>query len=154
MRTKGTLTEGMLTEGMLTEGMLTEGTLTEGMQGQPFTFKVPLYDNSKTWNNQTLQFGNNAVPEETLLIYYYAPWCVNCIEFNEHWKQLKEFYKGSSRVLLVDIDCEKNPLVAQLANVGQFPTLRIIRGSRVVEYPHNRSMTFEGITQYLRTRSV
>lgn len=126
----------------------------EGMISQPFIFKVPLYDNSKKWYNQTLQFGSDSVPEETLVIYYYAPWCVNCVSFNEHWKQLKEFYKGSTRVLLIDIDCETNPLVADLAGVMQFPTLRIIRGSRVVEYPHNRPMTFEGVTQFLRTRSV
>ena len=89
------------------------------------------------------------IPEETLITYFYAPWCDNCNKFEPEWKKLMKAFKRSQKVILASVDCDVNKQVCDNADVRKLPTIRFTRGGRTTEYPPHLNRSFEDIIEWL-----
>jgi len=55
---------------------------------------------------------------------YYVDWCPHCVNAKPHFKKLMNHKKiNNHKIKYHMIDCEKNPKLAEQANIDGYPTL-------------------------------
>lgn len=104
------------------------------------------YDNKKMITRK--------IAEETLCILYYAPWDARNKEILKIWTEFSDYFRNNSKVLVVTIDCSQNENMCKKALINKYPTMRFIRGGRVVDYPYHFPISLENLIQYVTSRSI
>ncbi|MDD3078241.1 MAG: thioredoxin family protein [Paludibacter sp.] len=84
----------------------------EILDAAAFKQKVWNFDKNKTFTREG---------KTPILLDFYATWCPPCKKLYPHLQQLQEKYKG--KLVIYEVDVDKNPEIARLFNVQAMPTL-------------------------------
>lgn len=63
--------------------------------------------------------------KKTIIVDFYADWCIPCKQIPEILKEVKGKFKDSVRIIKVNVD--KNPLIATKYKVRSLPTIMIFK---------------------------
>lgn len=94
------------------------------------------------------------IPEETTIVYFYAPWCEECKKFNGEWSKLKRIFKDNDKIKMIEINCDDNLELCKKVRLDALPNIRFIRNGRTTKYPYLHNRTYEDILRYIRTMSL
>jgi hypothetical protein len=127
----------------------------ESNMTKPYTtiYKRNNFKQRITNDRNDINIGDN-ISEETIIILYYSESNKEYQKFKSTWDNLKQKFNNNKLVILIDIDCNKNKSLCEKANITYYPTLRFIRGSRVVEYPIYKNRTYDDIIYYLLNNMI
>jgi len=139
------------------------------LQEMGFTNITELKGGMMAWNNEFGQpqaASSNAQPkssemtmqdfeklidtDKTVLVDFYAEWCGPCQKMKPFLHQMKE--DMSSELVLIQIDVDKNPKLANLFRVEALPTLMIYK-NKVKEWHHLGYMSKEELVQKIKGTS-
>ena len=73
---------------------------------------------------------NDFVKEGTVLIDFFADWCMPCIMMSPIIDELSEKFKG--KIKFGKVNVEENPELAQKFNVASIPTIIIFKDGEIV----------------------
>ena len=72
------------------------------------------------------------------LYFFGTSWCPHCISAKPEWKEFVEENKdkefNGKRVNFVDVDCDKEPALADKYEVSGYPTIKLDKGSEIIEF--------------------
>lgn len=73
------------------------------------------------------------------LYFFYTDWCPHCKKAKPEWEQLKKNYSGEKTINgyiinFIEVDCESNPSLAEKFNVEQYPTVKLVKGNKIIEF--------------------
>lgn len=73
------------------------------------------------------------------LYFFYTDWCPHCKKAKPEWEQLKRNYSGGKtvngyKINFIEVDCEANTALAEKFNVEQFPTIKLVKGNKIIEF--------------------
>ncbi len=81
---------------------------------------------------------NNQDPNQATFMFFYTTWCPHCISAKPEWKAFVEENKdkvfNGKRVNFVDVDCDKEPALADKYDVSGYPTIKLDKGSEIIEF--------------------
>jgi protein disulfide-isomerase-like protein len=88
-----------------------------------------------------------------VLIKYHAPWCGYCKELSPIWQKIiKKFdektLKNDKTIKLISLDCEAHQRLAKKHKIGGFPTLKLFKKKKIIEY-ENKNTYFE-ISKFIK----
>lgn len=126
------------------------GSYTESNMIKPYTYLYKNKNFGQRYLNDHLDINvEDKISEETIVLLYYSESSKEYQKFKPIWDNLKQKFNNDKLVILIDIDCVKNRSICEKANIRYYPTLRFIRGSRVVEYPIFKNRTYDDMIYYL-----
>jgi thioredoxin 1 len=71
------------------------------------------------------KFHNIINSKKTVIVDFYADWCIPCKQIPRILKEVKDKLKDSVRIIKVNVD--KNPLIATKYKVRSLPTVMIFK---------------------------
>ena len=82
---------------------------------------------------------------------YYVNWCPHCVNTKPHFKKILGDKKiNGKNVHITMVDCEKNPELAEQANVESYPTIKFSNNGEEVDY--NGERTEQGFMSWLKEK--
>jgi thiol-disulfide isomerase/thioredoxin len=105
------------------------------------SFKLEAFDNQNTGSHATF-------------VMFYANWCGHCQRTKPEFQKLKDSYKGSVKILMIDAELDEHKELVQSQNIKGFPTIRYYPSgldSSYSEYDGERQS--ESFLSYLQTQS-
>lgn len=92
------------------------------------------YVNNKEYVNK-----KDSDDSDTATIYFfYTVWCPHCKTAQPVWKSLKEKIGDKKingvKLSFVDVDCDKDTSTADKFKVEGYPTIKLVKGNKVIEY--------------------
>jgi thiol-disulfide isomerase/thioredoxin len=98
-------------------------------------------------NSKFIEKINSGKP---MLILYYADWCGHCNEFKGSWNQIANILSKNRKINVVQVEHSNlKGLPSKYNAVNGFPTIRIIKGSKIIEYNGTRST--KSLIEFLAT---
>ena len=79
---------------------------------------------------------DNDTNEGTLYLFY-TTWCPYCKVSRPQWDKLKEQTGGvikNTKIIFREIDCDKNPDIADKYKVDGYPTIKLIYNDKIYDY--------------------
>lgn len=74
---------------------------------------------------------------EATLYFFYTDWCPLSKKAEPEWKAFKED-TGSSydsvALTFIEVDCDKNPEMADKFNINGYPTIKLVYNDKIYEY--------------------
>ena len=85
------------------------------------------------------------------LYFFFTNWCPHCKTAKPVWEKLKEQTTSVNGVTInyVDVDCEKDPTLAEKYKVEGYPTIKLVKDNEVIEY--DAKPKYETLTEFLHT---
>lgn len=80
---------------------------------------------------------NNNDTKEATLYLFYTTWCPYCKVSRPQWDKLKEQTGGvvkNTKIIFREIDCDKNPDIADKYKVDGYPTIKLIYNDKIYDY--------------------
>lgn len=74
---------------------------------------------------------------KTLAVKFYAPWCGHCKKMAPTWEEIAAPL-AARNVVVSEVDCTVHKDVCDAFGVRGYPTLKAVRGDRVVDYSGSR----------------
>lgn len=71
------------------------------------------------------------------IIYFYTEWCPYCKKSRPEWNSFKELVDLQSfkeTLTLKEVDCDKNPEIADNYKIEGYPTIKLIYNGEVYDY--------------------
>lgn len=72
------------------------------------------------------------------LYFFYTSWCPHCKTAFPIWNNLKEEIGDSTvkgtKIKFIEIDCDKEPAIAEKFNVEGYPTIKLVNKKQIIEY--------------------
>ena len=71
------------------------------------------------------------------IIYFYTEWCPYCKKSRPEWnsfKELTELQSFKETLTLKEVDCDKNPEIADNYKIEGYPTIKLIYNGEVYDY--------------------
>lgn len=110
----------------------------------------PKIDASFVPNNEYVQGGKGSLKEADLMLFY-VTWCPHCKQAKPVWDAMREKYDGKTIngtvVHFKAFDCDKEEQMADKFNVEGFPTIKLNKGTEVIEFDAKPSE--DTLTQFL-----
>ena len=83
--------------------------------------------------------GDSEDSEDTATLYFfYTEWCPHCKTAKPIWKTFKEKIGDKKinnvRLNFVEVDCDKDSATANRFKVDGYPTIKLVKGNKVIEY--------------------
>lgn len=70
---------------------------------------------------------------QSVLVSFYAPWCGHCQQLAPTWKKVGEHLQ-ESEIVVGKLDCTQHQDIASKYQVRGFPTIKIFRSGRGIDY--------------------
>jgi thiol-disulfide isomerase/thioredoxin len=83
---------------------------------------------NKEFVNKDTDNNNNAT-----IIYFYTEWCPYCKKWNS-FKDLVDLQSFKETLTLKEVDCDKNPEIADNYKIDGYPTIKLIYNGEVYDY--------------------
>ena len=88
-----------------------------------------------------------------VLIKYHAPWCSFCKKLEPIWQKLIKKYdektlKNEKKIKLISLDSEAHQRLAKKHEIQAFPTLKLFKKKKVVEYENKN--TYVEISKFIK----
>jgi thioredoxin-like negative regulator of GroEL len=87
--------------------------------------------------------------KESELMLFYAAWCPHSQTTLKQWYKYKETYKGDYKISFSEIDCDKNPNVADNYDIDSYPTIILLLDGK--KYIFDAQMNDATLTQFINT---
>lgn len=74
---------------------------------------------------------------EATLYFFYTDWCPLSKKAEPEWKGFKEDTGGSYdgvSLTFIEVDCDKDPEVADKFNINGYPTIKLVYNDKIYEY--------------------
>jgi thiol-disulfide isomerase/thioredoxin len=74
---------------------------------------------------------------EATLYFFSTDWCPLSKKAEPEWKAFKEDTGGSYdgvKLTFVEVDCDKNPELADKFNINGYPTIKLVYNDKIYEY--------------------
>ena len=93
--------------------------------------------------NRNYVANNEFSPESNIsnsadLYFFYTTWCPHCKKSMPVWQSLKDELNGKElkgvTVNFIEVDCDKEPALAEKYDVQGYPTIKLVKGNQVIEY--------------------
>jgi thiol-disulfide isomerase/thioredoxin len=93
--------------------------------------------------NRNYVANNEFSPESNIsnsadLYFFYTTWCPHCKKSMPVWQSLKDDLNGKElkgvTVNFIEVDCDKEPALAEKYDVQGYPTIKLVKGNQVIEY--------------------
>lgn len=84
---------------------------------------------------------------DTIIIYFYAPWCGYCKRFFPTWNRVKSQTEG--QVEMMEINADENQELCQKYGVKKYPTIVKVKGSRQEHFKDTR--TVENLIRFIQS---
>ena len=102
------------------------------------TYVTPTW-NADYVNNKEYVNKKDSDDSDTATIYFfYTVWCPHCKTAQPVWKSLKEKIGDKKingvKLSFVDVDCDKDTDTADKFKVEGYPTIKLVKGNKVIEY--------------------
>ena len=70
------------------------------------------------------------------LYFFFTTWCPHCKSAKPIWEKLKEQTTSVNGVTInyVEVDCEKDPTLAEKYKVEGYPTIKLAYNNKVIEF--------------------
>ncbi len=108
---------------------------------------APVYVPNKEFVEEGVEGG------EADFIFFYVNWCPHCKSAMPAWDSVKTRYNerkiNNTTVYFREVDCEKNEEEADKYKVTGYPTIKLLRGSEIIEF--DAKPTEDALTQFLHT---
>ena len=102
-----------------------------------YVYKKYISDkNSSQPKKQTCATGESKSAD---LYLFYTEWCPHCKKTKPEWEQLKKNYSGNNNINgyklnFIEVDCDANPEIADKFKVEGYPTIKLVKGNRIIEF--------------------
>lgn len=83
------------------------------------------------------EFVNKNTDNNATIIYFYTEWCPYCKKSRPEWnlfKELVELQSFKETLTLKEVDCDKNPEIADNYKIEGYPTIKLIYNGEVYDY--------------------
>lgn len=101
-----------------------------------FNKNIKEFINKKFVLNKEFVNKNNDNNNSTI-IYFYTEWCPYCKKSRPEWNSFKELVELQSfkeTLTLKEVDCDKNPEIADNYKIEGYPTIKLIYKGEVYDY--------------------
>lgn len=92
------------------------------------------YVNNKEYVNKT----DSDDSDTATLYFFYTVWCPHCKTAQPVWKNLKDKIGDKKingvKLNFVEVDCDKDTETANKFKVEGYPTIKLVKGNKVIEY--------------------
>ena len=82
---------------------------------------------------------NGGGEDAVVCTMYYVDWCKFCKKAKPEWAKLEQEYHGKTvngkKILIVKINCEENPEVAEKEQIQGYPTFKFNSNGKYYDYP-------------------
>jgi thiol-disulfide isomerase/thioredoxin len=72
------------------------------------------------------------------LYFFYTTWCPHCKKSMPVWQSIKSELDGKQMkgvtLSFIEVDCDKEAALAEKFNVQGYPTIKLVKGNKVIEY--------------------
>tara|TARA_Y100000816_G_C25788287_1_gene413175 strand:- start:32 stop:496 length:465 start_codon:yes stop_codon:yes gene_type:complete len=76
--------------------------------------------------------------ESVDLYFFGVPWCPHSKKAQPIWTDLKSEYQDKKineyRINFIEIDCDQDPQTADEFKIEEYPTIKLVKNSQVIEY--------------------
>ena len=91
------------------------------------------------FSNANNEFNADDKTIETAEVYYFfTTWCPHCKTATPEWeafeKEMADKTVNGVKLHFFKVDCEKDTATADRFNVKGFPTIKIMKGNKIIEY--------------------
>ena len=106
--------------------------------GIVYYYKIvyPKYINKKYVDNREF-IPKDSKSNEATLYFFYTDWCPLSKKAEPEWKGFKEDTSGSYdgvALTYIEVDCDKDPEVADKFNINGYPTIKLVYNDKIYEY--------------------
>lgn len=103
-------------------------------------------------NKEFVNENDDGNTKEATLYFFYTTWCPYCKVSRPEWDKLIEQTGGvvkSTKIIFRDIDCDKNPDIADRYKVDGYPTIKLIYNNKIYDYDAKPSV--ETLNEFLNS---
>ncbi len=106
--------------------------------GIVYYYKIvyPKYINKAYVDNREF-IAKDSKSNEATLYFFYTDWCPLSKKAEPEWKGFKEDTGGSYdgvTLTFIEVDCDKDPEVADKFNINGYPTIKLVYNDKIYEY--------------------
>ena len=87
------------------------------------------------------------------LMYFYTTWCPYCKKARPEWDKFKSQWEEKGidgyKLKFTEIDCDTNEALADKYNVDGYPTIKMVKNSKVIDY--DAKPTQDTLNQFLKS---
>jgi thioredoxin domain-containing protein 10 len=84
------------------------------------------------------EFNSSNAIESADIYFFHTMWCPHCKTAMPIWNSFKADMEGKKvngiTLNFFEVDCEKDPATAEKFNVKGYPTIKLMKGSQIIEY--------------------
>lgn len=97
--------------------------------------KIPSYVDNKEFEKNK-QGGKTKEEEEVDIYFFHTSWCPHCKTAFPIWERLKSELPVVNGVEMnyIEVDCDNDSVTAEKYAVTGYPTIKMVRGKKVIEY--------------------
>lgn len=89
---------------------------------------------------------------EVVCTMYYTDSCPHCVKAKPEWSKFEDQYNGKvvngKKILIVKINCQENPEIAEKENIKGFPTFKFAFNGNTFDYEDDRVL--ENFVEFLQ----
>ena len=108
------------------------------------------YSDNKEFINKSSNDNDNS--NEATLYLFFTTWCPYCKVSRPEWTKFKEQTGGvikSTKIIFREIDCDKNPEIADKYKVDGYPTIKLVYDNKIYDYDARPSV--DTLTEFLNS---
>ena len=102
------------------------------------TYVTPKLNADYVNNKEYVNKKDSDDSDTATLYFFYTVWCPHCKTAQPVWKSLKEKIGDKKingvKLSFVDVDCDKDTDTADKFKVEGYPTIKLVKGNKVIEY--------------------
>jgi thiol-disulfide isomerase/thioredoxin len=102
------------------------------------TYVTPKLNADYVNNKEYVNKKDSDDSDTATLYFFYTVWCPHCKTAQPVWKSLKEKIGDKKingvKLSFVDVDCDKDTSTADKFKVEGYPTIKLVKGNKVIEY--------------------
>tara|TARA_Y100000591_G_scaffold331802_2_gene366871 strand:+ start:3711 stop:4313 length:603 start_codon:yes stop_codon:yes gene_type:complete len=105
-----------------------------------FTYKKYIYPKIYKKYVANKEFSYNDSNDKIMMMWFYTDWCPWCTKTQKEWDLFKEKIQKMDydvEINFQEIDCEKNPEIADKYNIEEYPTIKLLYKNDVYLYDAN-----------------
>jgi thiol-disulfide isomerase/thioredoxin len=84
------------------------------------------------------EFATKPPVQSADIYFFYTTWCPHCKTAKPVWEDFKKEMTGQTvngvTLNFFEVDCDKDQATSDKFNVKGFPTIKLVRGTKVIEY--------------------
>ena len=84
------------------------------------------------------EYSTDPPPQSADIYFFYTTWCPHCKTAKPVWEDFKNELSGKAvngvNLNFFEVDCDKDQATSDKFNVKGFPTIKLVKGNKIIEY--------------------